>query len=161
MKQFSVEIPIVLYKLDELDEADRKLVEQACDATRNSYSPYSKFRVGAALKLADGQVFLGSNQENASFPVGSCAERTAFFAASAAAPDVAPTAIAIAAWTDGQFTENPVSPCGMCRQALLEAETRFGQPLRVLLYGKSGVYVVRSVGDLLPLTFTGEQLCVR
>ena len=70
-------------------------------------------------------------------------------------------AIAIAAWTDGQFTENPVSPCGMCRQALLEAETRFGQPLRVLLYGKSGVYVVRSVGDLLPLTFTGEQLCVR
>jgi cytidine deaminase len=160
MKQFSVEIPIVLYKLDELDEADRKLVEQACDATRNSYSPYSKFRVGAALKLADGQVFLGSNQENASFPVGSCAERTAFFAASAAAPDVAPTAIAIAAWTDGQFTENPVSPCGMCRQALLEAERRQGSPIQVILYGTEGIHIVRKIEDLLPLSFNQDAMSI-
>ncbi len=161
MKQFSVEIPIVLCEMSELSDDDRHLVELACDATRRSYSPYSKFCVGAALLLADGQVFTGSNQENASFPVGTCAERAAFFAAGAAAPDIAPAAIAIAAWTNGQFTDKPVSPCGMCRQALLEAETRFHQPMRVLLYGRSGVYVLRSVGDLLPLNFTGEELCLK
>ena len=102
---------------------------------------------------------MGSNQENAAFPTGLCAERTAFFAAGANAPDVPPVAIAIAAQTKGQFLATPVSPCGQCRQALLEAEIRYKQPIRVLLYGTEGVYVVNSVKSLLPLTFDGSELC--
>ena len=114
--------------------------------------------MGAALRLSDGQIFRGSNQENAAYPTGLCAERTAFFAASANAPEVPPVAIAIAAQTGGAFLENLVAPCGSCRQALLEAEARFQQPIRVLLYGTGGVYVVPSMRDLLPLTFDGSEL---
>ena len=160
MKQISIHIPIVLYAFDELSEADRKLVETAKEMTRHSYSPYSHFSVGAALLLKDGQVFPGCNQENAAFPVGLCAERSAFFAAGAQAPGVAPVAVAIAAYTQGAFTDKPVTPCGSCRQALLEAETRFGQPIRVLLYGTEGVYVIPSIANLLPLNFDGSELAV-
>ncbi len=142
----------------ELSESDRLLVEKAKAMTDTSYAPYSHFCVGAALALADGQIFLGSNQENAVFPVGLCAERTAFFAASANAPEVAPVAIAIAARNSEGFQSKPVTPCGACRQALLEAEMRFHQPIRVLLYGTEGVYVLPSMKSLLPLTFDGSEL---
>ena len=158
MKQISIHIPVVLYAPEELSEADRELVETAKGMTQHSYSPYSHFSVGAALLLKDGQVFVGCNQENAAFPVGLCAERSAFFAAGAQAPGVPPVAIAIAAYTQGAFTAKPVSPCGSCRQALLEAETRFGEPIRILLYGTEGVYVIPSVADLLPLNFDGSEL---
>ena len=158
MKQFSINIPLQLLDFDELSDADRQLVETAKEMTRHSYAPYSRFCVGAALLLADGQVFRGCNQENAAFPVGLCAERSAFFAAGAQAPGIAPVTIAIAAFTQGAFTAKPVSPCGMCRQALLEAETRYQQPIRVLLYGTDGVYVVPSIGSLLPLNFDGSEL---
>lgn len=144
--------------MDELPADDRQLVERAKAMTSSSYSPYSHFRVGAALRLADGSIFGGSNQENAAFPTGLCAERTAFFYAQANAPEEAPVAIAIAAQTAAGFTPKPVSPCGSCRQALLEAETRYGQPIRVLLYGEDGVYVVDSVRALLPLTFDGSEM---
>ncbi len=158
MKEFHIDIPVQFFALDELPQSDQDLVRKAIDMTGTSYSPYSHFSVGAALELADGQVFLGSNQENAVFPVGLCAERTAFFAASANAPDVAPAAIAIAARNAEGFVAKPVSPCGSCRQALLEAEMRFGRPIRVLLYGTDGVYVLPSMRSLLPLTFDGTEL---
>ena len=158
MKSFQITIPVQVLSLKELSAEDKLLVETAKQMTETSYSPYSHFQVGAALRLKDGQVFKGSNQENAAFPVGLCAERTAFFAASANAPGVPPVSLAIAAWTGGTFTASPIAPCGSCRQALLEAETRFSQPIRILLYGTDGVYVVSSVRDLLPLTFDGSQL---
>ena len=158
MKEFHIDISIQFFALEELSEADRSLIEQAKTMTSSSYSPYSHFKVGAALQLEDGQVFTGSNQENAVFPVGLCAERTAFFAASANAPSVAPATIAIAASNPEGFLAKPVTPCGSCRQALLEAETRFERPIRVLLYGTEGVYVVPSMRALLPLTFDGSEL---
>ena len=158
MKELHIDLKFHFCDLQELDAADRLLVQSACEMTATSYSPYSHFQVGAAIRLKDGQVFRGSNQENAVFPVGLCAERTAFFAASASAPGVPPVAIAIAAQTCGSFTAKPVTPCGSCRQALLEAETRFNQPIRVLLYGTEGVYIVPSVKSLLPLTFDGSEI---
>lgn len=158
MKEINVNVAIKVVMPDELTADDRELVERAKAMTRTSYSPYSHFQVGAALRLADGSVYGGSNQENAAFPVGLCAERTAFFYAQAQAPELAPVAIAIAAFTGGKFLEKPISPCGMCRQALLEAETRYGQPIRVMLYGESGIYVVNSVRGLLPLTFDGSEM---
>ncbi len=158
MKSFDINIHIERYSMEELSADDSQLVEQACRNTSRSYAPYSRFHVGAALKLADGTIVDGANQENASFPVGTCAERSAFFFAQAQYPDAAPVAIAIAAETGGHFTPQPVAPCGMCRQALLEAETRYGQPIRVLLYGTEGVYVVPNIASLLPLVFDGSAL---
>ena len=158
MKEVHIDTLVQCYALEELSSEDCALVEKACQATSTSYSPYSHFQVGAALRLADGRIYLGSNQENAAFPSGLCAERTAFFAASANAPDVAPVAIAIAAQTRGKFLSKPITPCGQCRQALLEAETRFHQPIRIMLYGTEGVYVVESMHALLPLNFDGSEL---
>ena len=158
MREAEIIVPFQVFAYEELPADDRELVDMAKAMTATSYSPYSHFRVGAALRLADGQVFKGSNQENAAFPSGLCAERTTFFAASANAPEVAPVAVAIAAQTGGTFLENPVAPCGACRQSLLEAETRFKRPIRVLLYGTCGIYVIQSLRDLLPLTFDGSEL---
>lgn len=158
MKSIEIKVQIQVFDVEELSDSDRHLVERAKEMTQTSYSPYSDFRVGAAIRLQDGQVFAGSNQENAAYPVGSCAERTTFFYAQANAPEVAPEAIAIAAFTNGHFLEKPISPCGMCRQALLEAETRYGTHIRVLLYGTDGVYVAQSMRDLLPLTFDGSEM---
>ncbi len=158
MKEFHIDVTVHFFAFNELSEADVRLIEQAKAMTYTSYSPYSHFSVGAALLLSDGQVFKGSNQENAVFPVGLCAERVAFFAASANAPDVAPVALAIAARNADGFVSQPVTPCGSCRQALLEAEMRFGQSVRVLLYGTEGVYIVPSMRALLPLTFDGSEL---
>jgi len=158
MKSIEIKVQIQVFDVEELSDSDRHLVERAKEMTQTSYSPYSEFRVGAAIRLQDGQVFAGSNQENAAYPVGSCAERTTFFYAQANAPEVAPETIAIAAFTNGHFLEKPISPCGMCRQALLEAETRYGTHIRVLLYGTDGVYVAQSMRDLLPLTFDGSEM---
>ena len=158
MKEIQITTPIQVYKADELPEEDRELVDIAKQMTLTSYSPYSHFQVGAALRLRDGQIFKGSNQENAAYRVGLCAERTAFFAAGANAPKVPPVSIAIAAQTGGKFSETPIAPCGSCRQALLEAEVRFQQHIRIVLYGTESLWVARSVRDLLPLTFDGSQL---
>lgn len=158
MKNITIHIPISICSPDELSTADRQLVEKAKQASFSSYSPYSNFRVGAALLLKNGETICGSNQENASYPISCCAERTALFYAGAQYPDTGIEAIAIAARRpDGEFINEPASPCGMCRQALSEAEHRFG-PIRVLLYGTDGIYCLNSVADLLPLVFTSESL---
>ena len=139
---------------EELDESDRKLVELARQATHTAYAPYSHFCVGAALLLEGGTCVCGSNQENAAFGAGTCAERTALFYAHAQYPDAAVKAIAIAArGTDGEFTQQPIAPCGVCRQALLEAQKRGGQPIRLLLASRTTVTVLEGVECVLPFAF--------
>lgn len=159
MKHEHFEIDYHLVPFEELPEADRLLVEKAKEATYTSFSPYSHFRVGAALRMENGEVYLGSNQENASFTTGLCAERTAIFYATAKNPGMAVTDIAIAArGTDGEFTSESTSPCGACRQVLAEIEHRAGRNMRLLLYSRAGVIVIESVGSLLPLQFNGDSL---
>ncbi|MCM1079052.1 MAG: cytidine deaminase [Bacteroidales bacterium] len=159
MDTLNINIPIKKYKPEELTEDDRQLIEKAIKATDNSYSPYSHFSVGACLLLDDGSTVIGANQENAAYPSGLCAERTAVFAAQAQHPDKPVKAIAIAARnTSGNLTEQPVTPCGSCRQVILEIEERYKRPVRILLYGTEAVYVVRTVRDLLPLCFVSEDM---
>lgn len=143
-----------LYAYDELSEQDRQLIDEAQCATGRSYAPYSYFQVGAAVLLDDGTVLTGSNQENVAYPSGLCAERTALFSAGSAYPEKAVVALAIAACMEGKFTRNPITPCGACRQVMLETELRHHTPMRILLYGTEGVCVIEGgVGELLPLSF--------
>ena len=144
---------IKVYSFEELSEADRELIDAARSMTAVSYAPYSKFHVGAAIRMDDGTIVRGSNQENAAYPSGTCAERTACYQASALHPGMPMRKIAIAAWSGGEFQEKPISPCGACRQALAEYEHLYG-PIEVLLYGREEVYVLPSIASLLPLTFT-------
>ena len=161
MKQFEVTTLIKECQIEELNEHDRRLVETAKEATRRSYAPFSKYQVGAALLLDNGKIVEGSNQENAAYPSGTCAERTAAFYASSANPGVAFKKIAIAAWMDPGndkdwevgFQKHPVSPCGGCRQALLEFEYLYGN-VEVILYGREKIFVLPSIKSLLPLAFT-------
>ncbi len=141
--------------IDALNEADKELMQRAIAATDGAYAPYSGFHVGAALRLADGSVVVGNNQENAAYPSGLCAERTALFAASAQRPDMRDyTALAIA----GRNTASELceaSPCGACRQALMEYVQLQGHPLRVLCLLQGGaVREVGSVADLMPFSFS-------
>lgn len=161
MKEYKIETLIREYMPEELPAAELELVKAAKEMTRSSLAPYSKFCVGAAIRMADGTIVCGSNQENAAYPSGTCAERTACYQASALHPGMAMRQIAIAArseaepsadWESG-FQENPISPCGACRQALLEYEHLYG-PIEVLLYGRRGVVKAPSVSSLLPLAFT-------
>lgn len=155
MKELEIKPKIWEAQMDELTAEERALVELAIEGTNRSYSPYSHFHVGAALKLQNGETIIGCNQENAAFPAGICAERSALFAAGAQYPDQPVVMLAIAACNeDGVFTEHPVSPCGPCRQVLIETETRFHHPVRILLYGQHCVYVVDSIKQLMPLSFT-------
>lgn len=153
MKTIRLETEVKAYAYDELSDDDRRLVDEAKRMTATSYAPYSRFHVGAAILMADGSVATGSNQENAAYPSGTCAERTAAYHASAVKPGVAMKKIAVAAWTGGRFQGRPISPCGACRQVLAEYEKLYG-PIEVLLYGEECVYVLPSVASLLPLTFT-------
>ncbi len=155
MKDLKLEIQIKECQLDELSDVDRNLVSQAIEATDASYAKYSQFHVGSCLMLSNGVIIRGCNQENAAFPAGICAERSAIFAAGAQYPDQAVRALAIAARdTQGELTQEPVSPCGTCRQVMIETETRFGQPIHIILYGQRRVYVVEGIRNLMPLSFT-------
>jgi cytidine deaminase len=159
MEQKLIESKIQVYQMEELSASDRQLVDKAMLATNNSYSKYSKFSVGACIRLKNGLEIIGANQENAAYPVCMCAERSALFAAGAQYPDEPVVAIAIAARNStGEFTTEPVSPCGSCRQAMIEIEQRYHQALRILLYGTKGVYVIDSIRDIMPLSFTDDQL---
>ena len=158
MKTINLNIAIKHCQLDELSVADRELIEQAMKATDNAYAEYSHFYVGAALRLANGRIVIGANQENAAFPSGLCAERTAVFSAQANFPDQSIEALALVARNDNGLIDNPVTPCGACRQVLLGVEERYGLPMRILMYGKSGVYSVGSTKDLLPLSFVDSSM---
>lgn len=155
MQELTLNTTIKAMQKEELSEAEQLLVEAAIEATKRSYSPYSHFSVGAALLLENGKTVIGCNQENAAFPAGLCAERTAIFAAGAQYPDVPVKMLAIAARNSkGELTDEPISPCGTCRQVMIETETRFKHPIRILLYGKKCIYVLEGIKQLMPLSFT-------
>lgn len=159
MKTFTHTLRYTFCTYDELTEQDRQLIDAAKSATERSYAPYSHFHVGAALLLADGTIVTGANQENAAYPSGLCAERTALFHASAAYPTQPIVALAIAAYTNGTFTTIPITPCGACRQVMLEVENRHHHPIRTLLYGTQGIYLIEGgTRELLPLTFDASFL---
>ena len=138
---------------DQLEQSERELVEAAIEATKGSYAPYSKFNVGAAVRLDNGKIIQGSNQENAAYPSGICAERTAMFYASATYPKNAITAIAISASQEGTLLSKPVSPCGACRQVMAEYQNKGGQPMTIYLVGSDRIWKFEKVNDLLPLIF--------
>ena len=139
--------------IDELEAKDRELAQAAVEATAQAYAPYSKFNVGAAVLFEDGVIVKGANQENAAYPSGLCAERTALFYASASRPDKAMVAIAIAAGQDGQLCDMPATPCGACRQVMAQYQLKSGLPMRVLLVGAHKIWRFEKVDDLLPLIF--------
>lgn len=155
MQELTLNTTIKAMQKEELSEPEQLLVDAAIEATKRSYSPYSHFSVGAALLLENGKTVIGCNQENAAFPAGLCAERTAIFAAGAQYPDVPVTMLAIAARNSkGELTDEPISPCGTCRQVMIETEARFKHPIRILLYGKKCIYVLEGIKQLMPLSFT-------
>lgn len=156
MKDIQITVPVTEYAYGELTDAQRGLVDLARQYTFNSYSPYSHFSVGAAIRLDNGEVVCGANQENAAFPSGTCAERSACYSAGALFPGAKFESIAIAArGVDGEPTVAPCAPCGACRQALLEYEVLAGHDVEVLLVGRDVIYRLPSVKSLLPLAFTG------
>jgi len=158
MKEYNLNTKLRTYQWNELSEEDRKLIDIAKEQTERSYCPYSHFHVGAAALLANGEIIRGCNQENAAYPSGLCAERSALFAAGAQYPDQPVEKLAIACFTDGHFTKEPGSPCGACRQVMIETEHRYGGKMQVLLYGADETYIFESAADLLPLVFVSESL---
>lgn len=157
MKEIKLEIKLTVYPLHEMPEEEQALVQAALEATKQAYAPYSQFHVGAAVLLADGKMVTGSNQENAAYPSGLCAERVALFHAAHQYPEVPVVALAVAAAKEGRQVES-ISPCGACRQVLLETEQRYGRPVKVLLYGTKEVVTVPSAASLLPLCFGKDDL---
>lgn len=143
----------------DLRSEDRSLLEKAIEAAKNGYAPYSKFFVGAALLLENTVIITGNNQENAAYPSGTCAERTAVFYASSQYPNARIKSIAIAYHSDSNQFQDPISPCGACRQVLAEYESRSGEPIRVIMGSKSGkIYITKSIESLLPMMFNGQYL---
>lgn len=143
----------------DLPEQARVLMDAAVESRDKAYAPYSKFRVGAALLLASGDIVVGNNQENAAFPSGLCAERVAVFHAGATHPGEAVVALAITAASEGRKVAEAIPPCGACRQALAEYEYRQQRPMEVYFMGDdTEVYRSASVVNLLPLIFSGKTL---
>jgi len=143
----------------DLNPADAELLKKAKEVTAHAYAPYSRFRVGAAARLDNGQVITGTNQENASFPAGICAERVLLSTAASLYPGVPIDTLAISYHNDNGPSDNPISPCGICRQSLQEFEQRTGKPIRLLLGGGKGpVYIFPQSALLLPFAFTADEL---
>ena len=155
----TIETKVKVCTVDELSPADREVVDAARRATANSYAVYSHFNVGAAVRLADDTIVAGTNQENAAYPSGLCAERTTIFWANSQYPSQAVKVLAIAARTDQGELEVPIPPCGACRQVILETEKRYNTPIRIILYGAKECYVVEEgIKALLPLSFDSAFL---
>ena len=154
MKTVKLDINYTEYSsLDEMESQDRELVKAAIEAQKGSYAPYSKFNVGAALRLEDDTIVKGANQENAAYPSGLCAERTAMFAASANNPGKAMMTLAIVGGFNGTLSETPCSPCGACRQVMAEYQTLAGRPMSVIMYGTKKSWKFEKVDDILPFIF--------
>jgi cytidine deaminase len=144
---------------EELKREDALLLNQARSALGDAYAPYSHFRVAAAARLANGQILIGTNQENASFPAGICAERTLLSAASSIYPGIPIEVLAISYDNENGASDRPISPCGICRQSLQEFEQRSSRPIRLILGGREGeVFILPQAGKLLPLAFTSEEM---
>lgn len=160
MNEINLITKIKVYRLDECTEIEKKLIEEAKKATRRAYAPYSHFKVGAAVLLENGKILSGNNQENAAYPSGLCAERTTIFFANANYPQQKIKTLALAAFHKGKFTSHPITPCGACRQVLLETENRFTTPIKIIMYGEECIYVTETVKNLLPLNF-GEKIVLQ
>ena len=159
MKKLSRTIEWSVLDENDLKSDDLMLINAAKEATTGSWSPYSGFKVGAALLLDDGTVVTGSNQENAAYPSGLCAERTALFTAGHAHPGKAVIALAIAARNENGYTRQPITPCGACRQVLAETEQRGGKPIRYILYGTEGTMLIEGGTDaILPFCFGADSM---
>ena len=144
---------------DEMSKADADLMAQAIVQLDNAYARYSQFHVGAAVRLVDGSVYIGSNQENASYPLCMCGERVALYNAGANKPNVAVESLAITIKNQKMSIDKPVSPCGACRQVISEYENRHQHRIRILLKSDGPeVYELNSVADILPLGFNGTFL---
>lgn len=155
MKKFDITVSVVQLNDDELTAGELELVELARKSTFRSYAPYSKFSVGAAIRLSNGEIVCGANQENVAFPSGTCAERSACFYAHAQYPEAKFETIAIAArGVDGLPLAEPIPPCGACRQSLLQYELLAGHDVPLLLVGRFYTYRLPSVRAMLPLAFT-------
>ena len=158
MTQKNINITYTEYKsVDELIPEDRELVSAAIEAMSGAYAPYSHFHVGAAVRLSNGQIVRGANQENAAFPSGLCAERTAMFYAHAHAEGAYIRKIAVAACQDGELCASPATPCGDCRQVMAEFQTESGKPMEVLLVGAGRIWKFERVESLLPFIFDSLQ----
>ncbi len=142
----------------DLEHRELELREAATIAADHAYAPYSEFRVGAALLLDDGRILRGSNQENAAYPSGICAERNVVFAAGANYPEAVPMTLAIIAMHHGEVLEEPATPCGACLQVLWQYQERYGSELTLLLIGKHKHWRVKGVGQLLPFAFSSLQV---
>lgn len=159
MKEMILQTRINVCSYDELSDADKAVVDAARAATANSYAVYSNFSVGAAVRLGNGTVVSGSNQENAAYPSGLCAERTTLFWANSQYPKEPVEVLAIAARSAQGELELPITPCGACRQVMLETEKRFGNKMKIVLYGTRQCYVIDDgVRALMPLSFDSDSL---
>ena len=160
MKKQKIEIQLEVFEtLSELPKDIQELMDKAQQARENAYAPYSRFRVGAALRLSSGEIVMGNNQENAAFPSGLCAERVAVFNAGANFPNQNITAIAISTRSEKQQITEAIAPCGACRQSLAEYEQRQKSPIAIYFMGETGKIIkVASVNDLLPLGFDAKYL---
>ncbi len=152
-----IEIRLQRGRIEELTADERRGMDVALAAAEKAYAPYSGFHVGAAVELVDGTLVPGSNQENAAYPSGLCAERTALFTAGAQYPDVAVRALYVVAMKDG-VVQDKISPCGGCRQVILEVEHRYERPVRIYLCGRTEYCRVESAEALLPLSFGSKDL---
>jgi len=160
MQQQQYQFDFEVYdSIDELPAGDAALLRQAQDATGIAYAPYSQFYVGAMARLSNGQTIAGSNQENASYPVGLCAERVLLSAASSVYPGVPIETIAISYTGKNVNSDRPISPCGICRQTLVEYETHLDHPIRLILGGMKGkIFVIPKASMLLPFGFSGDDM---
>lgn len=151
-KQFRIDY-VEYSSLDELNAEDRELAAEAVAAMGGAYAPYSHFHVGAAVRMSNGQIVRGSNQENAAFPSGLCAERTAMFSAGAKYPDKDMLSIALAGGVHGRLTAEPATPCGACRQVMAQYQAKSGKPMSIIMIGARRIWKFEKVDDILPLIF--------
>ena len=160
MKELEIKIPIQVFdSMDELEPKDRELLELAKKSVEKSHAPYSQFHVGAAVRLEDGQMIGGANHENAAYPMCLCAERSVLAAAHTSSPKTRVETIAITATTPSRTISEPISPCGACRQVILEFEDRFDSDMRIIMQGETGpIYILKSGKDIMPLSFGRMQL---
>jgi cytidine deaminase len=150
------EIKTTVFEYDsvsELSEIDRALIEKSKESAKNSYSPYSFFHVGTAVLLNNNEIITGNNQENAAYPSGLCAERVAVFYANSIYPDIPVNTIAIYGYSENENIDIPVSPCGACRQVLLETENRFNNSIKLIMSSDKKIVIINSIAELLPISF--------
>lgn len=159
MKEMILQTKVLVCTYEELKDSDKEIIDAARAATANSYAVYSHFNVGAAARLGNGTIVSGTNQENAAYPSGICAERTTLFWANSQYPNDPVETLAIAARTEHGELETPIPPCGACRQVILETEKRFGNCIRIILYGSRQCYIIEDgIKALLPLSFNADFL---